>query len=70
MICGADFGRQAAGAPAFVDDDGPMRFGDRLQNRLHVERPQRPQVDDFARRRRVAAKCLAAGSRHFPSDPP
>ena len=41
----ADFGRQAAAAPAFVDDDRPPSLGDRCHDRRVIERPQAAQID-------------------------
>ena len=38
---------EAARARTFVHDDQPPRLRDRLRDRLHVERLQRPRVDDL-----------------------
>lgn len=35
-------------APAFVDDDGAVRPGDRGRNRLVVERAEGAEIDDLA----------------------
>ena len=41
----ADFGRQAAAAPAFIDDHRPPGLGHRPHDGRVVERPQAAQVD-------------------------
>jgi hypothetical protein len=34
--------------PALLDDHGPVRLLDRLQDRVEVERPERARIDDLS----------------------
>ena len=43
----ADLAGQAARPPALVDDHDPVRLRERGEDRVHVERTQRAQVDDL-----------------------
>ncbi len=67
--------REAAAAPAFVDDDGATRFAHRLEHGVDVERPQAPKVDDlgidavpgelFRRRQRLRETPAVRDQRHI-----
>src|SRR5512143_1395122 len=57
---GHDLGREAAAAPALVDDHGAMRLAHRRKHGRRVERPQAPKVDDLGA---DAAGCELARGR-------